>query len=118
MREVIEESIRLMDKHEPFVIATVVRTRGSTPQKAGAKLLIRKDGSSIGTLGGGCIEGEIWYLATQILQEKGGPLFRRYDLNEEFAGRDGLVCGGTMYFFMDPILNPNYFKPFAQEIMQ
>lgn len=118
MKEVIEEVLHLIDKNEPFVMATVVRTRGSTPQKAGAKLLIRQDGSSVGTLGGGCIEGEIWYLATQVLRERGGPLFCKYDLNEEFAARDGLVCGGTMYFFVDPILKPNYFKPFAQEIMR
>ncbi|HHT9110964.1 MAG TPA: XdhC family protein, partial [Candidatus Brocadiaceae bacterium] len=118
MREVIEEALRLTNKNEPFVMVTVTCTRGSTPQKAGAKLLVRQDGSSVGTLGGGCIEGDIWCLAKQILHEQGGPLLRRYDLNEAFAARDGMVCGGTMYFFLDPILKPDYFKPFITEIVQ
>ena len=118
MREVVEEALRLIGKNEPFVIVTVTCTRGSTPQKAGAKLLVRQDGSSAGTLGGGCIEGDIWCLAKEILHKQCGPLLRRYDLNEEFAARDGLVCGGTMYFFLDPILKPDYFKPFVTEIVQ
>ena len=54
MKEVIEESVRLLEKGEPCVLATVVRTKGMTPQKAGAKQLIRNDGTSLGTLGGGC----------------------------------------------------------------
>ncbi len=115
MREVIDESLRLADTNEPFVIATVTRTKGSTPQKAGAKLLVRRDGSTVGALGGGCIEGEVWCLAKEILLERGAPLLRRYDLNEAFAARDGLVCGGTMCIFVDPILQPDAFKPFATE---
>ncbi|MCF6155557.1 MAG: XdhC/CoxI family protein [Candidatus Brocadia sp.] len=118
MREVVEEALRLTGKNESFVIVTVTCTRGSTPQKAGAKLLVRQDGSRVGTLGGGCIEGDIWCLAKEILHKQGGPLLRKYDLNEEFAARDGLVCGGTMYFFLDPILKPDYFKPFITEIVQ
>lgn len=118
MKEIFEEALRLIDKNEPFVIVTVVRTIGSTPQKAGAKLLIRKDGSTMGALGGGCIEGEVWSLSARILKERGSPLFRRYVLNEEFAARDGLVCGGTMDFFIDPILSPHHVKPFAEEIVQ
>lgn len=117
MRKVIEEALRSMERGEPCVIATVVLTSGSTPQKAGTKLLIRQDGSGVGTLGGGCIEGEIWCLAKKILQEQVGPLFCRYDLNEAFAARDGLVCGGTMFIFMDPIVKTDHFKLFAQEIV-
>ncbi|MBF8276738.1 MAG: xdhC [Candidatus Brocadiaceae bacterium] len=116
MIKIIEEALRLAERGEPFVIATVVRTTGSTPQKAGAKLLVRQDGSCVGTLGGGCIEGEIWSKAKIILRDHGAPVFLRYDLNEAFAARDGLVCGGTMFFFMDVIFDTRVFLPFMREI--
>ncbi|HJW87599.1 MAG TPA: XdhC/CoxI family protein [Candidatus Brocadiaceae bacterium] len=118
MIKIIEEALRLAERGEPFVIATVVRTTGSTPQKAGAKLLVRQDGSCVGTLGGGCIEGEIWSKAKIILREQGCPVFLRYDLNEAFAARDGLVCGGAMFFFMDVISDTRVFLPFMREIAQ
>jgi len=116
MKEVIEETIRLLEKNEPCVLATVVRTKGMTPQKAGAKQLIRQDGSSIGTLGGGCVEGDIWFYAKEMLREKSGPQFRDYYLNEDVAAKDGLVCGGTMYFFIEPFWQPQEYLPFANEI--
>jgi len=93
-----------------MVVATVVRTSGSTPQKPGAKLLVRADGSGVGTLGGGCVEGDIWFAASQLLKSGGPAEMRDYELNEDLAAQDGLVCGGTMYFLLDPIrdeANPN-----------
>lgn len=116
MREVIEETIRALQRKEPCVLATVVRTRGMTPQKAGARQLIRQDGTSVGTLGGGCVEGDIWYYAKEILRKNGGPEFRDYKLNEELAAQDGLVCGGTMYFFVEPFWQPEAFLSYAAEI--
>ncbi|MDP6426319.1 MAG: XdhC family protein, partial [Dehalococcoidia bacterium] len=50
------------------IMATVVKTSGSTPQKPGARLLVKSDGSAVGTLGGGCVEGDIWFLAKEILK--------------------------------------------------
>ena len=117
MKDVIEEAVRLAKESQPCVLATVVRTKGSTPQKAGAKLLVRGDGTGIGTLGGGCVEGDIWYAAKEILRRKGGPEYRDYLLNEDIAARDGLVCGGTMYFFIEPIWDPGDFLPFGDEIL-
>ena len=61
MKEVFEEAVSRLDNGENVVVATVVRTKGSTPQKPGAKLLVRQDGSGAGTLGGGCVEGDIWF---------------------------------------------------------
>lgn len=116
MKEVIEETIRLLKQAKPCVLATVVRTKGMTPQKAGAKQLIRQDGSSVGTLGGGCVEGDIRYYAKEILREKSGSQFREYSLNADMAAQDGLVCGGTMYFFLEPFWQPNEYLPFAEEI--
>ena len=117
MKEVIQEAMKLLGKGQPCVLATVVRTKGSTPQKPGAKLLVRKDGSGVGTLGGGCVEGDIWYAAKEILRRKAGPEFRDYYLNEDIAARDGLVCGGTMYFFIEPLLDSQGFQPFGVEML-
>ena len=117
MQPVFREAATLSENGEPFVIATVVRTKGSTPQKAGAKLLIRKDGSGIGTLGGGCVEGDIWFAAKEITRHHGGPEYHDYYLNEDIAARDGLVCGGTMYFFIDPVWEPQDFFPMVRDIV-
>ncbi len=118
MRDVIEESVRLLQANEPCVLATVVNTKGMTPQKAGAKQLIRKDGSSVGTLGGGCVEGDIWYYAKQMLQEGSGPEFRHYQLNADLAAQDGLVCGGTMHFFLEPLKAGEQTLTFFEEILK
>ena len=89
MREVIQGAVDGLKDGQPCVLATVVRTKGSTPQKAGAMLLVRQDGSGLGTLGGGCVEGDIWFAAKEILRQNGGPEFKDYYLNEDIAARDG-----------------------------
>ena len=117
MKSVFREAVHLMDQGDPFVIATVVHTRGSTPQKPGAKLLVRQDGSGIGTLGGGCVEGDIWFAAKEMMRERSDPQYKDYLLNEDIAARDGLVCGGSMYFFIDPIWEAHQLLPFGREIL-
>ena len=102
MKAVYDEAAALADANDDFVIATVVHTQGSTPQKPGAALLVRGDGSTVGTLGGGCVEGDIWFAAKEALRERSGPLYKRYFLNEDIAARDGLVCGGSMFFYIAP----------------
>ena len=116
MKEVFHEAANLLEKGGPVVLATVVRTKGSTPQKPGAKLLVRSDGSGVGTLGGGCVEGDIWFAAKQLLKRGGTAQYKEYPLNEELAAEDGLVCGGTMYFLIDPVYHPDEYLPFAREI--
>ena len=118
MKEVIQEAAKLSKEGEPCVLATVVRTKGSTPQKAGAMLLVRQDGSGVGTLGGGCVEGDIWFAAQEILRQQGGPEFKDYFLNEDIAARDGLVCGGSMYFFLEPIREPEDFSDIGDELIE
>ena len=76
MKEVIQEAIKLLQSGKSGVLATVVRTKGSTPQKSGAMLLVREDGTGVGTLGGGCVEGDIWFAAKEILRRGGGPEFK------------------------------------------
>ena len=117
MKEVIQGAVDLVAKGQPCVLATVVRTKGSTPQKSGAMLLVREDGTGVGTLGGGCVEGDIWFAAKEILRLGGGPEFKDYFLNEDVAARDGLVCGGTMYFYLEPVREPTEFLPIASEIV-
>ena len=117
MKEVIQEAIKLLHSGKSGVLATVVRTKGSTPQKSGAMLLVREDGSGVGTRGGGCVEGDIWFAAKEILRRGGGPEFKDYFLNEDIAARDGLVCGGTMYFYLEPVRKEEDFVPIGDELI-
>jgi len=118
MVNVFKKAVALVERDEPCVLATVVRTKGMTPQKAGAKQLIQSDGSSVGTLGGGCVEGDIWYYATQMLKKGTGAEFRSYQLNADIAEKDGLICGGTMYFYIEPLRRKEPFLSMAKQILQ
>ena len=91
----------------PFALATVVRTQGSTPQVAGAKLLVTSDGErgkAAGTLGGGCVEADAIIEARKVLRD-GGHSLRAHELTEELAWNTGLVCGGTMWILAEPGLD-------------
>ncbi|MBM24854.1 MAG: hypothetical protein CL760_04015 [Chloroflexi bacterium] len=116
MKNIFKDAISELRNGNPVVISTVVQTKGSTPQKPGAKLLVKSDGSGIGTLGGGCVEGDIWFESTQLLHDKKTSKYRDYVLNEELAAEDGLICGGTMYFLIDPIYSSKEFLTIANEI--
>ena len=116
MQEVFHEAVELLERDERLVMATVIRTKGSTPQKPGAKLLVRSDGTGVGTLGGGCVEGDIWYAASQLMRRGGDAQYREYELNEDLAAEDGLVCGGTMFFLIDPVYRPEQYLDYAKEI--
>ena len=118
MKEPIQEAVNLLKGGQPCVLATVVRTNGSTPQKSGAMLLVREDGTGVGTLGGGCVEGDIWFAAREILHKHGGPEFKNYYLNEDIAARDGLVCGGTMYFYLEPFWEGADFLEIGAEVLE
>ena len=117
MKEVIQETVRQLQDEQPCVLATVVRTKGSTPQKAGSMLLVRQDGTGVGTLGGGCVEGDIWYAAREMLRNHSGPEFKDYFLNEDIAARDGLVCGGTMYFYLEPLWESQSFLDIGNQVI-
>ena len=117
MKEVIQEAINQLSAGHPCVLATVVGTKGSTPQKPGSMLLVRQDGTGVGTLGGGCVEGDIWFAAKEMLRHGGGPEFKDYYLNEDIAARDGLVCGGTMYFFLEPLWDAADFQDIGHEVI-
>ena len=118
MESVFKAAVQELDDQKPMVVATVVRTSGSTPQKSGAKLLVREDGSGVGTLGGGCVEGDIWFAAQELLKRGGDAELRDYQLNEDLAAQDGLVCGGTMYFLIDPIRETDPYRDFATQAVE
>ena len=82
------------------VVATVAHTRGSTPQRRGAKMLFFEGGTTAGTVGGGCIEAEVWAEAREAMRT-GRPALHAFSLTAEEASEEGMVCGGTMEIFLD-----------------
>ena len=87
---------------ERVVVATVARTKGSTPQQRGAKMLFFPNGEVKGTVGGGCIEAEVWAEAKEALRS-GRSALHHFSLTAEEASEEGMVCGGTMDIFIDAI---------------
>ena len=82
---------------------TVIRAQGSTPQRAGAKMLVFADGRTVGTIGGGCYENEAIGKARASITE-GRPVLLHFELNDDFAQENGLICGGRMDVHVDPLL--------------
>jgi xanthine dehydrogenase accessory factor len=81
---------------------TIVRSSGSTPQRTGAKMLVFADGRTIGTIGGGCYENDALGRAREAIAS-GRAALVKYDLNDDFAQESGLICGGQMEVYIDPI---------------
>ncbi len=102
MREVLAAALAAAAAGAPAAMVTVVSTSGSTPQKAGARMLVRGDGSIVGTIGGGCLEAEMTWRAREAITARRSKLVA-YDLTPDQAGDDGLVCGGRMQVFIEPI---------------
>jgi len=99
--QIFREIASALAKGEPVVLATVARTRGSTPRKTGAKMVVRKDGSFFGTIGGGCGEAEVWQEAMDALAD-GRPRIVTVDLTEPTDG-DDKICGGVMDVLVEPL---------------
>jgi xanthine dehydrogenase accessory factor len=103
MKDVFEAALRAEERGELAALVTVVSTEGSTPQKAGAKMVVYADGRIVGTIGGGCLEAEMTNRARQCIATRRVQV-ASYDLTPDQAGEDGLVCGGRMQVFIEPIL--------------
>jgi xanthine dehydrogenase accessory factor len=93
--EIYTEMKRRLELGACAAMATVVKTRGSTPQQVGAKMVIFDDGSFIGTVGGGCVEADIWAEARDVLRT-GKTRVYHFNLNDDYAEAEGMVCGGQM----------------------
>ena len=85
---------------ERVAVATVAHTRGSTPQRRGAKMLFFEGGATAGTVGGGCVEAEVWAEAREALRT-GRARLHRFTFTADEASEEGMVCGGTMEIFID-----------------
>src|SRR5437773_10346142 len=98
-QEIFEEIVRRCgggeQAPERLVLCTVVSTRGSCPQEAGAKMIVLADGKTIGTLGGGCVEAEVRTRAAQMLIDDRSGLLQ-FSLDHDYGWDDGLICGGVM----------------------
>lgn len=86
-------------------VATIVNVRGSIPSFKTAKMLVRDDGSISGTIGGGCVEAEVWQAAREVIASE-KPRTLTFDLNQDPKYDTGLVCGGTLEIFIEPVLPP------------
>jgi xanthine dehydrogenase accessory factor len=87
---------------DSVALVTVVRSQGSTPQRAGAKMLVWADGRTVGTIGGGCYENDAFWKAREAIAS-GRPQLLHYELNDDFAQENGLICGGRMDVHIDPL---------------
>ncbi|MGH9896849.1 MAG: XdhC family protein, partial [bacterium] len=91
--DIYEEITRLRRAGIKAALATIVNVRGSIPSYESAKLLVREDGSIVGTVGGGCVEGEVWAAARKVIEEE-KPRQLTFNLNNDPSYDTGLLCGG------------------------
>src|SRR5262245_18043748 len=104
MREVLTELVAALERGRPCVACVLVETRGSTPQKAGATMLVFPDGGQAGTLGGGCVEAEVRQRALLSLnQPEPRPEVLTFNLDDTYGWDDGLICGGRMTILAHPL---------------
>ncbi len=101
--DIYEEIVKLRREGRRGAVATIVSVRGSIPSFRTAKMLVRDDGSIVGTIGGGCVEAEIWQAAREVMEEE-KPRTLTFNLNQNPKYDTGLVCGGTLDIFVEPVL--------------
>ncbi|MBI1741323.1 MAG: XdhC family protein [Candidatus Koribacter versatilis] len=103
--DIYEEIVQLRRDGRRGAVATIVNVRGSIPSFKTAKMLVRDDGSIVGTIGGGCVEAEVWQAAREVMESE-KPRTLTFDLNQDPKYDTGLVCGGTLEIFVEPVLPP------------
>ena len=103
--DLYEEIVKLRREGRRGAMATIVNVRGSIPSFKTAKMLVRDDGSIMGTIGGGCVEAEVWQAGREVMESE-KPRTLTFDLNQDPKYDTGLVCGGTLEIFVEPILPP------------
>jgi xanthine dehydrogenase accessory factor len=101
--DIYEEIVALRQQGRRGAIATIVNVRGSVPSFETAKMLVRDDGSIVGTIGGGCVEAEVWQAAREVMENE-RPRTLTFNLNQNPKYDTGLVCGGTLDIFVEPVL--------------
>ena len=101
VKDTFEQIASLISAGETVAVATVIRTKGSTPREVGAKMVVRGGGEILGTIGGGCGEAEVWRTALSVIETR-KPQTVLVDLTEEIDMKSQGVCGGTMEVFVEP----------------
>jgi xanthine dehydrogenase accessory factor len=103
--DIYEQIVELRRGGRRGAVATIVHARGSIPSFRSAKMLVRDDGSIVGTIGGGCVEADVWQAAREVMESE-KPRTLTFDLNQDPKYDTGLVCGGTLEVLIEPILPP------------
>jgi xanthine dehydrogenase accessory factor len=103
--DIYEQIVELRRQGRKGAVATIVNVRGSIPSFRTAKMLVRDDGSIAGTIGGGCVEADVWQAAREVMESE-KPRTLTFDLNQDPKYDTGLVCGGTLEVFVEPVLPP------------
>ncbi|MGB7465442.1 MAG: XdhC/CoxI family protein [Candidatus Acidiferrum sp.] len=101
--DLFEEIVRMRRAGQRGALATIVHTNGSIPSFESSRMLVREDGSTQGTIGGGCVEADVWAAAKEVMQKE-APRKLVFHLNNEATFDNGLICGGTVEVFVEPIL--------------
>src|SRR6059036_899649 len=101
--DLFEEIVKMRRAGRRAALATIVHTNGSIPSYESSRMLVREDGSIAGTIGGGCVEAEVWAAAKEVMQNE-APRKMVFHLNNEASYDNGLICGGTLEVFVEPIL--------------
>jgi len=101
-QEVFAAVATALERGEAAALVTIVSTLGSTPQRVGAKMLVFSDGRIVGTIGGGCYENDAFWKAREAITNR-KPQLVHYELSDDFAQETGLICGGTMDVYIEPI---------------
>lgn len=102
MKEVFDEIIQVLSRGEKAALSTIVSSKGSLPMSKKAKMLVKQDGTFVGTVGGGCLEADVWAEARQVM-DQGVSTLQRFILTEKHAGDEGLNCGGDVEIFTEPV---------------
>jgi xanthine dehydrogenase accessory factor len=101
-QEVFAAVADALERGEAAALVTIVSTTGSTPQRVGAKMLVFGDGRIVGTIGGGCYENDAFGKAREAILNR-RPQLIHYELSDDFAQETGLICGGQMDVYIEPI---------------
>src|SRR5947207_5476574 len=101
--DIYEQIVQLRREGRRGALATIINVQGSIPSFETAKMLVRDDGTITGTIGGGCVEAEVWQAAKEVMQEE-KPRSLTFNLNNNPRYDSGLVCGGTLEVYIEPVL--------------
>jgi len=101
--DVYAEVVRLRKLGQKCAVATIVEVNGSIPSYESAKMLVREDGSFLGTIGGGCVEADVWTAAREVIETE-QPKHLNFNLGQDAAYDNGLICGGQLNIFVEAVI--------------